>query len=269
MIILEGPNLPLRAELATKLKEYLQGKDASQPEELLRTDLGYLVHFVHQDLRYRVQDGWPVDHLSAAARHMLGCALLPEALIVVHCDGSHATVRDLSTTTQRLFINNGFCSGFSVGAAMNQEWITTTILQAHVTLLTQLREFDRFFAGTWWEGSVMLVGEGNQFITREVRRKAFTSATGCSLFLHEALLRNRGARYYLSNAQKTGRPAYDRLALQREIELVKPVKIVALGTEAAAMLATQRVEFTRTFHPQYWKRFRNQHLDELVEILKP
>lgn len=272
MIVVTGFNMELRREVVDRLRFIMAPLDKSQPMGE-RTDLNYLTRFVHQDLRYHVLDGlWP-EHLSDAERYMLTSAVLPGGCVLVVCHDNplpeeggvgvmHPPTKVYGQGIWFPWINiyNRHYLEDSI------EWILAHH-KAHIRRAVPFKEWA--VSGNVEEGVVMLVGEASQEITPGVKRRAFISHKGCSLFLQEALRRNAPTKYYLTNAQATGNASYDRLKLQREIELIKPCKIVALGVEAALVMVDLKVPFTRTWHPQYWARFRSTLMHELCEILKP
>ena len=62
---------------------------------------------------------------------------------------------------------------------------------------------------------------------------------------------------------------YDKDGIPNKISphSLKPSKIIALGGNASKWVKSFKVSFTSTYHPQYWKRFRNKEIYPLLNIL--
>lgn len=258
MIILTGPDQHLKA----RLWHLLRG-DNYEPPDTYRTDLRWLVHRVHIDHRNEV--GEFVHNLpdGDAARYMLGMALASAGSLVVLCK-----VTKLTEVWNETF--GGTLPFVHVTHDENKQLkiATEQIVDAWRSEIAKANPlYDYHSTGGHSTGGVMLVGEANKEDGWPIRR-AFINDTGCSLFLHQALQKNQGVRYYLTNANKTNVHRYNRAALIDELEILKPRKVVAMGTEAAKMLSDLKVAHERTYHPQYWKRFKNKDLDEFAQALK-
>jgi hypothetical protein len=271
MILLEGPNRALRTQLGPAIRAAMPAENPSLhvSGDNFRPKLQRLVHLVHADHRWQIRDGLPLDHLEPDARHMIAYGLYAAGTMVVICaeDGSltMAQAEDLAPSRRVLPL-------YSVhpGDDLAKE-------AQHIALYWRMavQEASRFWHygsnGPTQRSPIMLVGDrANPFVPAELnqRRMAFVSHHGCSLYLHGAM-RRAGGRYYVTNAVKANKKTWNLLALREEIEKVRPSRIVALGTEAAEVLAKVDARFTTTYHPQYWRRFQASRLGELVDCLQP
>jgi hypothetical protein len=255
MLIFEGPDLALRAALFQKFKaRYNAAFTFHQNGDGIRCDLNYLLKVVHADHRLQVRDGWPGtgDPVEDA---MLGLALQASGSMVAWCgpneDASHVP-----------HVPIGHCpSGYDLEELV---YLAGDWWQNYRRSFEMTYEYGH--TGRCYGRPVMLVGDRyNPFVPLEdARRLAFTGKTGSCRFLHQAILLAPPQHYYVTNATKYDKPKRDVAALAREIDLVQPAKIVALGTEAATMLVRTHNSFHLTCHPQFWHRFRQGREAELA-----
>ncbi len=266
MIVLEGPNLALRDALQEELQRRLSGltlhRSGQRPD-----DLRALCRQLWSDNRLELRVGFPLDLPHGhGARHMVASAIAATGSMFVVCceewDDLHL-MRDKYLPASH-YVSSAILNG-KADVAETAGWIANVWQQA-VSYANQTFEFCS--SGTNQGEPVMVVGERvNPYRPIEVeRRLPFTSHDGCSLFLHRALLAT-DRPYYLTNALKTTHARTNRQLLHQEIVRVCPSRIVAMGQEAARVLADLRVSYEITYHPQYWKRFKNQDFGELVKLL--
>lgn len=262
MIILQGPDETLRRELFNILTEGGDEVNRSATKEPYRADIGFFTAFIHTDHRLHVRDQLLHGLRDGdAARYMLGMGLAAAGSLVVLC-GADSREEVRSATF------GGLLPALPVSRFSDLNHTREMIVDAWRLEREKVDPlYDYWSSGGRPDQATMLVGESNQDLNGR-KRRAFISHTGCSLFLHQALQANPFNRYYLTNAGKGETRKYNMVALEREIELVKPRRIVALGGVAAAYLSDLKVTFERTYHPNYWKRFKNKDLDELAGFLK-
>lgn len=274
MIILEGPNTALRETLRHEIEKQLRPELGKLLTVHLSGTPGFgttasVVRLLNSPNHSELRDGLPLrfpDHHPI--HHMAGYALNATGTLLVHAinkAGEHPPASELSDHLWHVEVWNGDCD-IAVGYVL------------HVWKERQkdiARTYRYGGSGHLEEGGVMVVGERvNPFRSRlndahleDWAPLAFTSNQGCSFFLHGAL-RASGGRFYLTNAVKTLNKKLNRTLLAEELDLMQPRKIIAMGSEAAAALSEQRVDFVHTNHPQYWKRFRNNDVGELVELFR-
>jgi len=274
MIILEGPNTALREALRHDIEKQLRPElgDLLTVHLSGTPDTGSTAAIVkllnspnHCELRDGLRLDFPDHH---PIHHMAGYALNATGTLLVHAVNKAGEEPPASQLYDHLW---------HVGV-WNGDFDTLVEYILHVWRERQ-KEIARTYryggTGHLEKGGVMVVGERvNPFRPwAEAHRigtpipLAFTSNHGCSFFLHGAL-RASGGRFYLTNAVKSLSKKLNRTMLAEELDLMKPGKIIAMGSEAAAALYEQRVDFVHTNHPQYWKRFRNKDVGELVELFR-
>ncbi len=270
MILLEGPNRELRAQLGPALRDQLIAQNASLhvSGDHDRPSLQRLVKLVHADTRWQVRDGLPLGHLDADARHMIAYGLLAAGTLVVICaNDGNLTMGQAEDLTPYPRVLPLYC-------VFPGDDLTLEVMRIAVLASAAIYEANNIWTyggnGYTTRGPIMLVGDKpNPFVPAdEGRRLAFVSHHGCSIYLHDAM-RRAGGRYYVTNAYKFKRRAENLQALKDEILMVRPSKTVALGAEAAEMLSSLGTPFVATYHPQYWRRFRADRLEELVTELRP
>lgn len=263
MLILQGPDQRLRFNLFTRMKRHVSPKPAYQfriARETERVDLRHLVSIVHDEHSLLIRDGFEtgLPH-DDPALYMLGMALASAGSVVVLCGVNSAQeIKELTF--------GGILPAIMIMES-NDETILNILDVWADEIIKTVPLFEFWGSGGRPDDCTMLVGEANQELGT-IKRRAFTSHTGCSIFLHQALMANGHRRYYLTNAQKTSNQRQDKIQLQQEIDLLQPSKIVAMGKEAAIMLSQLKIPFITTFHPQYWKRFKHYQQQELIELLK-
>lgn len=280
MIILEGPALHLREAVRHELEARLR----AELGELLTVHasgtpglgaLGDVVRLLNTPNQTQLRDGLTLDFIYGhPVHHMAGYALNATGSVIITCvpAGRRWTHMDSHPLCDHL-PNLTLWSDQDVAEGL--DLILRTWRERQVAVATTYP-----FGGTGYpeEGGVMVVGERvNPFRPFGDTRQgeggfpaawlAFTSNQGCSMFLHDAL-RHAGGRYYLTNALKTQGKRLNRELLERELALMRPGAVVAMGSEAAGALADLKVDFVRTDHPQYWNRFRKREAGELVELFR-
>jgi hypothetical protein len=277
MILIESNYDYLTREVCRELKELDPRLSFHVPDEF-DLNVKRLHKLLHADNRFQVRANlveFTVNNLSQAEAHMVGTALLATGsfVLVVH----PPLEEELEDRTARFYscTMGGLLPGMNIYdrellSELATRWLE--LWQGNLEDLAKVYGTDIWSAGGLHSGQVMLVGDRvNPFVPfDEGRRLAFVSHQGCSHFLHQALVANflaQGTRYYLTNAYKSHVRKANMEMLNEEIQLVKPVKIVALGGVAAQYLSDLGQEFTRTYHPQYWKRFKNKELPELIKLV--
>lgn len=277
MIILTGPNTALRETLRHEIEKQLR------PElgDLLTIHLGgtpgrrttsAVIRLLNTPNHSELRDGLPLDFPNDhAIHHMAGYALHATGSVVVLAMNHGQDYSRLERPPLCDYLDHA--AAWPVGDA---DTFVKNILNLWEENQREVARTYRF-GGTGYmdTGGVMVVGERvNPFrpwqevkTLEEAVPLAFTSNQGCSFFLHEAL-RASGGRFYLTNALKTNNTKLNRMMLAQELAYMEPRKIIAMGSEAAAALSEQRVDFVHTNHPQYWKRFRNKDVGELVELFR-
>jgi hypothetical protein len=254
----------VRRQLGDAVDWHLSGQDSLRFDHLLR--LGQADH------RYQVREGLEVGELTPAQENMLAMALQAAGTVVLaHLEGwesyPQGERRHAATLGNRLP-----CVVWHYGRPMAEAVGEALDLWADHRRFAE-RTFAYNGSGSQWPGGrrIMVVGERvNPWRPYDqARRLAFTRPGGCSLHLHEALVQHPTARYYLTNAWKTGHAGQNLDLLAAELDRVRPHQIVGMGLVAQSYLADLRVEFSRTFHPQFWRRFRAHDLAGLAAAVKP
>lgn len=259
MILLNGPDQDLRDRLYDRLAQTNQFVPCRTGPDF-RCDLPYLVNQVHL-ARTHLRNNFTHKTGDSPARYMLGMALAAAGSVAVICGKSSA--EELAE-----FTFGGLIPPVPVGEFSHEDHLAELVQeawQAEQRRVDPVYDYDS--SGGRPDQAIMMVGEGSQDLF-DRRRRAFISHTGCSLYLHEALKANPWNRYYLTNAEKTDNTRSNLASLADEIEQVAPRRIIALGGVAARTLADLRVGFEQTYHPQYWKRFKNKEIDQLSNFLK-
>lgn len=273
MIIVEGPNRALREILRHEIERQLRPELGYQLRVNLSGTPGpgttaAVVRLLNTPNQTELRDGLPLRFPNHhPIHHMAAYALAATGSILVRA------VHDLQQGGGSLLDEYLWNVEVAEGPTFHQ---VRQILNYWRWLQREVAKTYRF-GGTGFmdTGGVMVVGERvNPFRPwlavpnfLEAVPLAFTSNQGCSFFLHQALAAS-GGRFYLTNAAKTLSKKLNRTMLADELAIMRPRAIVAMGTEAAAALAEQRVDFVHTNHPQYWKRFRNKDVGELVELFR-
>jgi hypothetical protein len=132
-------------------------------------------------------------------------------------------------------------------------------------------EFKKFesIGNIYDTGKIMLVGDcynDGSFIGNN-DKKVFSDSGGSSIYLQRSLeLADDPLDYYITNGNKTGNEDLNSELLLEEIKLLKPRKIIALGTNAAKTLYPI-CDFIKIDHPQYWRRFKHDNLLEYSQKL--
>jgi hypothetical protein len=276
MILIEGPNDQLRRQVRKELRARHDRLGFHTEDETSMT-LKRLIKLLHADGRYHVRERlthYVTEHLTQGEAHMVASGLLATGSFVLVC-------HDLDDDDAGEYYHStlgGLLPGMNVRDLEMVPDIVTGALELWAAQLEQLKpllDTDIWSAGGLDQEMVMIVGDqvSPYLPCDEGRRVAFVSDHGCSKFLHEQLATHwlaTGTRYYLTNAHKCDVARMNLKMLEEELKLVNPTKVVALGGVAARHLSDIRVgDFARTYHPQYWKRFKNKDTGELLEILKP
>ncbi len=229
--------------------------------ESMGDNLPLIINRLHRPHQNHISVGFDHSLENPAAIYMVGMALAAAGSLAVFC--GHCTDEQVAAGTFYGLLPAVICNLITSADV-------ETIVAAHAAQRLQAIDVEAFHSSgvrSHHHQAIMIVGEGNQDLEGG-KRMAFISATGCSLFLHEALRQHPKNRYYLTNADKGLGDVENRATLKREIEIVKPSRIIAMGAPAAKILADLRQTFDRTYHPQYWKRFKSKQFNELVDFLK-
>ncbi len=266
MLIIDGPNLDLQTRLLRTLDRHADpdmGKHVSGPGR--PRELKLLVTLAMCDHRRMIYHGFPrIGSLTRGERHMLAHALAAAGSMAVHC--TTPTDPDLG-------------QWFGLPTVLPTYTVTTATgldLQAQ-GILKMWRHLQARAAPVWGFGStgglpgaaIMLVGDRvNPFIPLDLsRRQAFVSHHGSSLWLHETMAATGREGYYVTNAHKVEDRMANRRLLTDEIMVVAPRAIIGMGDEAQGYLSELEVPFLRTYHPQYWSRFKHKHTTEFIKLI--
>lgn len=274
MILLEGPNLELRAQLRTHLTHQLNALLGDQLTVNISGTSGLgttaaVVRLLNTQYLAELRDGLPLDFaVGHPVYHMAGYALAATGSILVLAHNKPPYPRPMSY----LSYLGRYLPTVHVYAEDDPLCQADNIIRVWRQYVERATARFRFGgSGPLETGNIMVVGERvNPFrpLSFPPWLLAFTSNQGCSFFLHAALEAAGGA-YYLTNAVKVKNQRFNKELLRDEIAVVKPARIIAMGSEAARTLADLHVDYTKTYHPQYWKRFKNKDVGELVELLRP
>lgn len=233
----------------------------SSSPEYMGDNLPAIVKRIHRPHHNHISLGFHHDLKDPAQIYMVGMGLAAYGSIAVFF--GHCTAEEVVAGTFYGLIPAVMCD-------MMTQSDLEAIVASHAMQQLLVADVSRFNSSGLKSAhgdTIMIVGEGSQDLG-DGKRMAFISATGCSLFLHEALRQHPANRYYLTNADKGLTMVENRKALLEEIDRIKPKRIIAMGAPAATMLADLRQKFDRTYHPQYWKRFKSKQFNELVDFLK-
>lgn len=271
MIIIDGPNESLRADLKAAIQARAGDDLAYHVSGAPRpADVRWLAELVQTDNRRHLRDRLPLDlPPDHAARHMVATALAATGTVVVVC----ATDPNITPAEAIAYLPyRGMLTLLVALPGQDVPYLANVVLETwrSAVALTD-GVFHYHGAGVAHEPDLMVVGEKpNPYRPADdARRVAFVSHQGCSLFLHAALAAAELGGVYLTNAHKFEKRRANLVALENEIMLVKPGRILAMGTVAARALADIGATFEQTYHPQYWKRFKNKDFGELVGLLRP
>jgi hypothetical protein len=257
MILIEGPRQDIGVAMLNGVRDALLIYDVRHVNhEGAKYNFRRMMALVQSDHRYEIHTGIVMPGINAPARQMLAYGLSTAGSCVVICGGNSLPVNILPT----VMVNE-----------------LAEVPQA-VKKVVECWEHARAWTLKLWEYKsqysiapqlVMLVGDQAMPPAIPGARPApFFGQQGQCQFLHEAMMR-AGGKYYLTSALKYASDRANRDALIDEAHLIKPTKIVAMGTDAARMLARLEMEFVTTYHPQYWSRFKSGEGSQLVDILKP
>lgn len=257
MILIDGP----RADIADAIIEGLQKTLAIWNIKKYGPDgkphtLKQLVDLVQRDHRDEIHSGILAPGLDKATRSMLSYGLSAAGSVVVICGGEQAPENILPT----VIVND-----------------MSDVPKAVTRIITYRTEAMHWVDKLWEYRSLYSIGPQLTMIVghkpmaaidRHNQGMPFFGIQGQCIFLHDAF-RLAGGKYYLTSAEKTGYKILDRETLDVEIKMIRPTRIIAMGSEASSSLARLRVNFIKAYHPQYWRRFKAMKMDELVAILKP
>lgn len=270
MILLEGPNRALRAKLGPLLQQAMPAENPSLhvSGENFSPTVQRAVKILHTDHRWQIRDGLPLYNFPPEVRHMMAHGLFAAGTVVVICANDETlTVAQAEELAPHPRVLPLYC-------VFPHEDLTREVKEIARIWRAAVHDANEFWQygsnGPTSRSPIMLVGDRpNPFMPiEEARRLAFVSHHGCSMYLHDAM-RRAGGRYYVTNAVKSKLKTRNLQALKEEIQKVRPCRIVALGTEAAEVLANVGAKFETTYHPQYWRRFHAGRIGELVDCLKP
>jgi hypothetical protein len=279
MILIEGENEYLRRQVRKELRSRLDRLSIHADDEFEMT-FPRLIKLLHLDNRYQVREQLTKfinKELGLGDAHMVASALQATGTFVLVCHTEDDINEENCVEVFYKATLSGLLPGMNIYDSMS---ITDIVARAmdlweeNLLLVARFYDTDIWSAGGVESNMVMLVGEKVHPYkpADEERRLAFVSQQSCCRFLHDVLASNfyhQGVKYYLTNAHKVEVHKMNLKMLKEELDLVKPIKVVAMGSEAARVLSDLGQEFTRTYHPQYWKRFKNQDRSELVRLLLP
>lgn len=266
MLIIDGPNRELRDQL---MREFERAPDAEFGKHIsgFRGDaeLKWIVSLVNCDHRDMIYQGFPtLEHHTNGVRHMVSHALLASGTLVALC--VNPDTRDLGPWHAHPCVTPTYV----VTPRSNLKFAARDILaqwRAHRAASGPVWEFGS--TGGLRPGGVMLVGDRvNPFVPLDkARRAAFLSHHGSSLWLHTALAATRATDFYVTNAHKVQDTSANCIMLTDEVMRVAPRRIIAMGDEAQAYMSELDTQFERTYHPQYWSRFRRKYTTEFTKLL--
>jgi adenylate kinase family enzyme len=112
-------------------------------------------------------------------------------------------------------------------------------------------------------GKVIIVGDAFNKKARNYKPHAFSSAGGCSDYIHKALELTGLPQdiFYLTNSDKS----LD--ILEYEINEVRPVSVIALGENASKRLQLISRGHFALPHPQYFKRFMYRDINKYAYMI--
>ncbi len=57
-------------------------------------------------------------------------------------------------------------------------------------------------------------------------------------------------------------------AIQKEVELIQPCEVIALGKLAGDLLDDAGIDHQQEYHPSYWKRYHKNSIENYAKLLK-
>jgi hypothetical protein len=296
MILVEGVDGSGKTTLVKKLSEYVSGFITSHEGPPPKDSFKHYLKQVQEDNRRVLKDRFHIGEciypiikqggrkpLNEAQVTMLELALLSTGSLLVFCTASDDFIKksfkekgeDFITFDQALNVRRmyfGLVNQSRLPFAMympetdNTESFINNLLSWYDTRLRASAETYDFKSIGEAPADIMIVGDRVNDRKSTGRQLAFVSHQGSGLFLCSML--NNKTTYYLTNAVKTMHLDDNLEALNDEIKIVKPRKIVGMGNAAKHHLDILKVIYEPTFHPQYWKRFKTREHDTLIDILK-
>lgn len=271
MIIIDGPNEKMRDALKAAIMVLVGSECVYHLSGAPRpADVKWLAQLVQTDNRCHLRDRLPMDlPPDHAARHMITTALAATGTVVVVCADDPAITPDKALA---YLPYRGMLNLLVVLPGQDLRYIAKVVVETWRSAVAATEPlFDYHGAGMYHEPDLMVVGDRpNPYVPADAgRRVAFVSGQGCSLFLHAGLAAAGLGGVYLTNAHKFEKNRANLAALEVEVTRVNPGRILAMGSVAARALADIGAKFDHTFHPQYWKRFKNKDFGDLVETLRP
>jgi len=266
MILIDGPDDNLCFQVRKQLQKLLPTFDVQVSGQNRQPRMADFINMLNKDHRHVIRDGFNLPtHFNKAQCYMLTMGLASSGSVYVFC-GMDFTEQQIWLTKEYAYLPSG-----PIINEGNLETVVAQIVERSTAEILQANKVWHYNSlGGIRDHQVMLVGDRvSPFYSYDaIRKMAFFSPHGSSIFLHDAL-QQVDSTYYLTNAYKTNSRKQNQMLLAEEIDLVKPVKIVGMGEEAHRTLSDIGATFVRTYHPQYWVRFKNKDLDELVSILRP
>jgi hypothetical protein len=120
------------------------------------------------------------------------------------------------------------------------------------------------YCGQPESGKIVIVGDRPaKGISLTEGRLPFCSNTQSSGWLNAQLVTPEEDLRWINSADINGNATpFDQL-----YALLPAKVVIALGYNASAWLSIVNVEHLKTYHPQYWKRFRSKERYPLLDIL--
>lgn len=300
MIILDGCDATGKTTLANKLcealgfprfkngvvhregAEYYLRHALSNPYHTV-ADRFHLTEYAYPSLK---QDGRVP--LLVELQHLLERVMMIQPSVLIYCQTDEATIAEnfrvrgednvRPEEIKQLLYYFQVAYDQSILPKMIYDYRTTppeVVLRFIMNRINERKELGDDLAqfegvGEYLGNPIMLVGESytdGQWVGPRINR-ALSKLTGSSVYLSRALRFNSDKTYYLTNAKKYEEPYWCERALQEEVRLVQPSKVIALGEVAHQHLFAARIAHQQVEHPQYRKRFKYDQIEEYSKQLR-
>lgn len=265
MLLIEGPNAQLRSVILEQLRRDTNPGTLTfthGSEVFTNRNLNYYIRLLHTDHHTQVFERLRLTgSLETPERYMVAMGLKARGTISVVCQANNTVETMISTAGGILpYINCTFADDPALVVEKVMDY-----WQYHIN--TSFPVADYHSIGGVFRNQTMIVSD-----VRKSGQYAFVGAQNSTLLLHKILEEisnelDNPHLFYLTSTVKTGNNRTNTKMLKDEIEMVKPARIVAMGSSAAAMLSSIHATFERTDHPQYWARFRSHEYDLLKKQL--
>ncbi len=256
--------------------------DANLLDQDLLLDRFHLGQYVYPKV---YKDGR--EPLSAVEQQTVERILMNRGAILIYCDASYdfikrtydtrgetmQTLKEVDkeckyfneTYSRSIMTKFYFCPEWS---KKKQEEIIQNIIEIykiHQLYAEKLKQFKG--CGDIFNAPVALIGE--QFNCKGPYHKhAFGWHSGSSKFLHQTLaFTSNPKHYYLTNAIKTNDENKNVELLIKELSIIQPKIIIALGRKASYILKLADISHEYVPHPQFIKRFKYSQIEIYAEII--